>query len=49
MQKGERGDYIEICVTNYNIDLTEEYIKIELISYDGKRTAYRFFFDDIEY
>ena len=35
---------------NYNIECTEEYIKIELINFNGqKKVAYRFFFEDFKY
>lgn len=34
---------------NYNIEATEEYIKIELIDFDGQtKVGYRFFFEDFK-
>lgn len=39
----------ELSAENYDIECTEEYIKIELISFDGKKVAYRFFLEDFKY
>lgn len=37
----------KLSAENYDIECTEEYIKIELISFDSqKKVAYRFFFED---
>lgn len=40
----------KLSAENYNIECTEEYIKIELINFDGqKKVAHRFFFEDFKY
>ncbi len=38
----------KLSAENYNIECTEEYIKIELINYEGKKVVYRFLFEDFE-
>lgn len=45
---GNQGE--KLSDENYNIECTEEYIKIELINFNGqKKVAYRFFFEDFKY
>ena len=40
----------KLSAKNYDIECTDEYIKIELINFDGtKKVAYRFFFEDFKY
>lgn len=39
----------KLTADNYDIEHTEEYIKIELISFDGQtKEVYRFFFEDFK-
>lgn len=40
----------KLSAKNYDIECTDEYIKIELINFDGqKKVVYRFFFEDFKY
>lgn len=40
----------KLSAKNYDIECTDEYIKIELINFDGtKKVAYRSFFEDFKY